>query len=263
MSDKHPDKPAFLRKQYEFAAHLRNPDRHAKPPEVEERRMAIYRGLFYRNIEGFIAGGFPVLRRLYTDDQWHERVRGFFSRHRSRSPYFLEIAGEFLDFLRHEYQPGPEDPPFMLELAHYEWVELALSVSDKTADMSGIDPNADLLSGRPVLSPLAWVLSYRWPVHMLGPDFRPESPPEQPTHIVVFRDRNDRVRFVVINAVTARLLQLLDDDERLSGRGALERIAGEMQHPDPAVVLDGGRQALEQLKSQGIILGTRSRPAAD
>jgi hypothetical protein len=30
-----------------------------------------------------------------------------------------------------------------------------------------------------------------------------------------------------------------------------------MSHPNPQVVIDGGRQTLEQLKGQGIILGVR------
>lgn len=251
------DTPAFIKQQYSFAAHIRDPQKNPPPDGIENRRIAIYRDLFYRNIEGFIASGFPVIRKLYNDKDWHRMVRDFMSRHRSKSPYFLEISREFLDYLQDERRNEPCDPPFLLELAHYEWTELALSVSDAPIDMDSIDPNADLLRGHPAISPLAWVLSYRWPVHRLGPDFRPSETPEQTTHIVVYRDRKDQVRFVLINPVTARLLYLVEEDKSLTGRAALERIAEEMRHPKPEVVMEGGRQALEQLKSQGIILGTR------
>lgn len=252
-----PDKPAFIERQYAFAAHIRDPQSNPAPADVEDRRMAIYRGLFYRNIESFIAGGFPVIRKLYNDADWHRMVRDFMAHHQSRSPYFLEISQEFLTYLQQERRPEAGDPPFLPELAHYEWVELALSVSDAAIDIDLIDPNADLFNGHPAISPLAWVLSYRWPVHQLGPDFRPAEPPEQNTHIVVYRDRKDQIRFVLINPVTARLLYLLEEDASLTGRDALEKIAAEMQHPKPEVVIQGGLQALEQLKSQGIILGTR------
>lgn len=257
MTDHKDTDPAFIRKQYEFSRHIRDPDNRARPEEIEDRRMAVYRRLFYKNIESFVSGAFPVLRKLYDGDQWRELVRGFIAEHRCQSPYFLEISEEFLRFIEQTHQPRDCDPAFMLELAHYEWVELALTVSDKSVDMAEIDPNGDMLSAHPVLSPLAWPLSYRWPVHEIGPDNRPRNPPEQPTHIVVFRDRNDQVRFTLINPVTARLLTLLTDNETVTGRWTLQTIAAELQHPKPDVVVSGGLQAMEQLKSQGIILGTR------
>ncbi|MFM9709917.1 HvfC/BufC family peptide modification chaperone, partial [Streptomyces galilaeus] len=59
----------------------------------EERRMAIYRDLFFNNIEGFITSGFPVLRTLYSTDDWNTLIRRFFVEHDCASPYFLDIAG--------------------------------------------------------------------------------------------------------------------------------------------------------------------------
>jgi hypothetical protein len=44
----------------------------------------------------------------------------------------------------------------MLQLAHYEWVELALDVS--TLDFPEVRQEGDLLESRPVISPLAWVM---------------------------------------------------------------------------------------------------------
>ena len=48
--------------QTRFAAHLRHPATHPAPDDVEDRRMAIYRRLFFRNISNFLAKNFPVLR---------------------------------------------------------------------------------------------------------------------------------------------------------------------------------------------------------
>jgi hypothetical protein len=45
-----PDKPAFIERQYAFAAHLRDPDNNPAPAGIEDRRLENYRGLFYRNI---------------------------------------------------------------------------------------------------------------------------------------------------------------------------------------------------------------------
>lgn len=242
--------------QHAFTAHLRDPENNPAPEGIEDRRMGIYRDLFYNNIEGFLSKGFPVIRSIYNDENWHRMVRDFFSRHKSQSPYFLEISQEFLAYLQNERKAQSEDPAGLLELAHYEWVELALNVSDETIKLDDIDVNGDLLASHPVISPVAWSLSYQFPVHKMSADYLPEQAPEQPSYLVVYRNRNDEVKFMEINPVTARLIYLLDNNENMIGQQALEQIAQEMQHPNPELVMKGGLDALQELQSTGIILGT-------
>ena len=143
----------------------------------------------------------------------------------------------------------------MLELAHYEWVELALNISDQEIDLQGIDTETDLLDAVPVLSPLAWPLSYQYAVHRIGPDYLPKQPGEQPTYLVVYRDLNDEVHFLELNPVTAHLLQLISQDEQQTSRQMLTSIADQLQHPDPEVVIQGGLQILNDLKNRNVILG--------
>lgn len=247
----------FQATQYAFAAHLRDPDHHQAPAEVEDRRAGIYRELIFNNVESLLAGYFPVLHRLLPEDHWKGLVRDFFIRHRARTPLFTELARELLDFLHRERVTNPEDPPFLLELAHYEWVELALMISEKEPDLTGLDKNGDLLAGVPVLSPLAWPLSYRFPVHRIGPGNQPQEPPPEPTHLVVYRNREERVEFLETNRVTQRLLQLLGEGPDRSGRARLEQIAAELHHPTPEQVITFGAGLLEDLHDRGIVLGTR------
>ncbi len=251
-----PSRPEFQAQQLRFTAHLRDPERVPPPPDVSERRVAVYRELLYNNVESFIAQGFPVLRQLYGEAAWHGLVRGFFARHRARTPYFLEIPREFLRYLQEAYVPGPQDPPFLVELAHYEWVELALSVTDAEADPDQFDSEGDLLDARPVLAPTAWYLVYTWPVHRIGPAYRPARPPDRPTFLLVYRGRDEAVHFTELNPVTARLIELIEAGDRPSGRAMLEQIAAELHHPAPEQVLAGGRAILEQLHEAGAIPGT-------
>ncbi|GLS24733.1 DUF2063 domain-containing protein [Marinibactrum halimedae] len=255
----------FQQTQVALAEHLRDPDNNPGIDGVEDRRLKIYRDLIFNNIEGFIASGFPVLRSLIEDDHWHTLVRGFVVSHQCHTPYFLEISQEFLAYLQQEYQPEPWTPDFIRELAHYEWVELALDVSTETFPTE-IDRNGDLLNGQPVVSPLVWSLSYQYPVHHIGPDFQPESPPELPTFLLVYRTREDEVRFMETNAVTSRLLQLLQGEsegllegkaQRLTGREALLVIASELQAPDPEQIVSMGLEILQQLHNCDILCGTR------
>ncbi|SHF56153.1 hypothetical protein SAMN04487965_2251 [Microbulbifer donghaiensis] len=248
------DKPRkFQRLQREFAAHLRAPDICAPPAEIEDRRMGIYRDLIYKNIESFIAGGFPVLRSLYSNERWHTMVRDFVHRHTSHSPYFLQISEEFLHYLQNERGTQAGDPPFLLELAHYEWVELALDVSEAEFP-AGLLADGDVMASVPVVSPLVWSLSYRYPVHRIGPAYQPQEPPKTPTFLLVYRDREDEVGFMEINAVTARLLQLAEA-EALSGRQLLQKLAGEMPQTDSDALQKFGRELLQKLLRVGVIAG--------
>lgn len=259
-------KTGFIEQQYRFAAHIRDPDNNPAPDDVEDRRMAVYRELFYNNVEGFLSGTFPVLRRLVDDNAWHAMARDFFARHRCHSPLFLEIPREFLNYLDQERGQRPQDLPFLKELAHYEWVELAVSVAETDIppepDGTGFDEtSADaLLDGRPVFSPLAWPLAYQYPVHRISPDFIPETPGEQPTYLLVFRNSEDAVEFIELNAVSARLFALLQESRNGTGRQMLEQIATELQHPQAEVVIDGGRSILRDWHQRGIVIGAEYTP---
>jgi hypothetical protein len=251
----------FTQVQRAFAAHLRDPQHCAPPAGIEDRRMRIYRELFFNNLSSLLAQGFPVLHQCLGPQRWQALIRAFLTEHRAATPLFPEIGQELLAYLGEGRTPQPEDPPFLLELAHYEWVEAALLFSDADAGPELADPNGDLLAGVPVVSPLAWNLSYRFPVHRIGPEFQPAEPDPEPTHVVVYRNRQERVEFLKINLVTQRLLQLLQDGTERTGLNALETIAAELNHPRPQQVIEGGRGLLVDLRARHILLGTR-RPAS-
>lgn len=241
--------------QRAFAAHIRDPGGNPPPADVAPRRMAMYRELFFNNVESFLSGNFPVLRSLYGDAAWHELAQDFFARHRCRTPYFHAIPKEFLAFLRDERGEQPGDPPFLRELAHYEWVETAVAMAQGEAPPA---LNGEGLNEPLALSELAWPLAYRWPVHKIGPASRPEQPPAEPTLLVVYRNREDRVAFLEINPVTHRLLELLQAEPGQTGAVYLNRVAAELHHPDPDAVLRHGIGILAALAEREAI--GRSRP---
>ena len=128
------DADATLALQREFARHLRDPELFPPPEGLEERRLKIYRELFYNNIEGLLATNFPVMRQLLGDTRWHRLVRDFYREPASHTPLFTEIGREFQRYLETRIDAGRGDPPFLTELAHYEWVELALSLDERDID---------------------------------------------------------------------------------------------------------------------------------
>ncbi len=246
--------------QYRFAAHIRDPANNPAPDGIEDRRLAIYRELFFNNVSKFLASTFRVIRKILGEEAWIRLMRDYFAKHRAETPLFPEMPYEFVRYLEAERDPQADDPPFLLELAHYEWVELALAVDAAEPDLDDIDREGNLLEGLPVLSPLAWPLAYKFPVHRIRPDFQPAAADEQPTFLVVYRDLADKVGFIEINAVTARLLELLGStgNELKTGRAILELCAAEIKHPEPATVVQGGAEILNNLRRHDVILGTRT-----
>jgi hypothetical protein len=233
-----PKMPSFIDTQYQFSAFLRDPDNQPMPDNIEPRRMAIYRELFYNNIEGFIANGFPVLRQITSDDAWHSMIRDFMIKHHCKTPLFHEIGREFMAYLKND-RDNANDPIFIQELAHYEWVELALSVLDNEVEPSYVNSNQDILDVSFKTSPLAWPLVYNYPVHQIGPDFQPKEESNSTVHLLVYRNKEDNITFLELNPVSARLINLLN--EGLTGQMAGEKITAELRHPSPQVVINGAR----------------------
>ncbi|MBT8092808.1 MAG: putative DNA-binding domain-containing protein [Gammaproteobacteria bacterium] len=252
------DKRAFQDQQYAFAAHLRDPEHVAAPAGIEDRRMAIYRKLFFNNLNNLLATMFPVLRKIHSDARWRRMIRLFMQQHKAETPYFLQLPEEFLLFLQNEFKPDEHDYAFLTELAHYEYAELALAVSTEENDLADVDPDGDLLSNAPVKSKLVWAYAYHYPVHRISPDYLPDSPAEQPVYLAVYRRSDDKVRFLELSAVTAALLDAIDNnDDNRSGEELLRELAETIHYPDVEALTGHGATALEEMRQLEIILGVR------
>ena len=249
----------FQDKQYAFAAHIRDPDNTVAPEGIEDRRMAIYRGLFFNNLYNLLGTFFPVLRKITPNERWRHFIREFMKIHRSKTPYFLELPEEFLGFLQNEYQALDDDPSFLTELAHYEYAELALRVSPDENDLTRIDPDGDLLGDVPVKSELAWAFAYHFPVHRVSRDFLPTEASPEPTYLTIYRRADDSVHFLELNAVTAALLDAVENNEaHRSGEELLRVLAATIHYPDVDALIKHGSEALEEMRQLEILIGTRS-----
>ena len=246
----------FRRTQAEFAAYIRNPDANPIPADVIPQRMAMYRELFFNNIDSFLNSSFPVLRKILNDSQWLELAQDFFATHRCRTPHFSEIAEEFLDYLQNRH--NSDDYPFLLELTHYEWVEMALAIS-KAESRKGDSAFVENMSQQAIaVSPLAWPLAYRYPVQSISTEFLPLTPPEQPTYLIVYRDQDDNVRFMQTTPLTFGLLQILEQHQSISCDACLHLMADEAPHLKKEMLLEEGLLILQDMAAKGIII-----PAGD
>lgn len=247
-----PAVPAGLQAwQNTFGQRLRHGRRAPCPAGVPVGRMAVYEGLVFQRLRGFLDRCFPVARATLGEARWTRLCRAFLRDWRCATPWFREIPQAFLAYLDSGACRQPL-PRWCGELARYEWAELAVDVMDVAVPPHR--PDGELLDGVPLANPALLSLDFAWPVQRIGPDFRPRKP--EPVHLAVYRDGQDVVRFMALSPASARLLALLDGTR--SGRAALETLAAELGRAADAAFIDFGRHSLAELRHHGVLLGERA-----
>lgn len=245
---------SFKTLQHEFSRHLKGEALPESLQHVEPRRLHVYRELFFNNVKGFIDSAFPVLHSLYSDADWEQEIRAFWRTHDCQTPYFLGIAEEFLVYLAEERDAQASDYPFMLELAHYEWVELAIATRKTSQSQGSYAAWLENEAHEVALSELAWPLSYRFPVQHISQTFCPSQPSEQGVFLIVYRDSDDEVRFMEINGLTAQMLHLIQQEGHITSAALKSQLIELLPQFDIEQIRLGVDQMLTKLGKKGILV---------
>lgn len=243
------------RLQNEFAARIRNPDSNSVPEGVDPARMRVYQDLIYNGTEELLENCFPVIYEIASDELRESLIRGFLSDHSAESPLFYEVPEEFLSYLI-EGREEPSDPPYLAELAHFEWMELALELTDEQRPKN-IDPVGDLYHDIIEPSPLMEVVGYHYPVHEIDANNLPTIQDKSSYCLAVYRDKDEVVQCLVLSAIATRLLQFVRQHE-LSGQQAIELLAKEMPGSSFEDLKETGMGIFQQLLEADVILGTKA-----
>ncbi|MNI69116.1 hypothetical protein D3C73_1248470 [compost metagenome] len=139
----------------------------------------------------------------------------------------------------------------MVELAHYEWVEMALQQSE--AEAFAVSDAGQLMTRALQISPLAWPVAYAWPVQLLGPDYQPQVPTAQPTLLLVRRAEDWSVKFSELSPLAWRLLQRISELPQLSGAEQLQGLAVEAGAVGSNEFIENGAALLRQMHAEGVI----------
>lgn len=240
----------FQRYQRALTAHLRSPQQHNPPCGVSPHRVAVHADLIFNNFNGFLESTFPVLRRVLKKKRWQQTVRACLSEYRSPYPLFRHIPLAFLDWLATLDLAARGLPPFAVELAHYEWLELKLDMDPRRARWRK-HAYAPLEQALPV-NPVLELHAYRFPVHCIGPDQHAQQPAAAPVFLLLWRNRAHQVRFMTLNAAAAQLLCALQQGE--SAINAVTRLGLPVSDRH-----DELQQLLDRWLAEDILLG-RARP---
>jgi len=248
------DLPSFQRYQLAFTARLRDP--HNQPPiaGVPAERMAVYEEVVFNNLFESVSACFPVAQKVLGKRKWLKLVQAFLREYSANSPLFRKIPEQFLQFL----ETADSDlkhtlPPYLYSLCQYEWVELFVASMADAKHKGNIDPSGDLAKHQPIFTATMQLLDYEYPVHKISQRYKPEQ--KESTQLLVYRNAEDQVKFIALNAVTYRLLSLLQQ-QAITSEQALTLIARELHHTQPESIIKFGLGILEDLRKQGVIIGT-------
>lgn len=246
----------FILAQREFARHLRDPRNTPAPPGLPAERVAVYRHAVRHNIAQFMHDNFPRVRDALSEAAWNVLLDEYLREHAAYTPVFSRLPGEFLAFLEAR-GTAPGLPDYLQEIAHFDWLENDVGCDEAALPQAGIDATGDLLDGHIVVNPVHRLVTYRYPVHAVNAEYRPETPPAQATHLVAFRDREHQFGVLDLNPVAHDLFQRVRAAPERGARAALLALAQALGHTDPARVMEGGLAILERMRSRELLLGTR------
>ena len=245
----------FQKTQQEFANHIRNGDKKGSPDNIPHERMQVYKDCFFNNIDELLSSCFPILHNIIDAQEWHALIRDYYANHHAQTPLFHEIPQEFLTYLLQEHS-NIIDFPFLTELAHYEWMQLMLiTAAGKSPE---IKKHKDiLLEVNLAMSDVAEVVAYHYAVHRIKSDYLPKENEKIDTYLCVYRNSHDEINVTELNALSARLLQILKTAPQ-SGIKCMSQIAKEMQYSNTQQFIKNNLAILNHLYEQGVIYVQKS-----
>ena len=249
----------FQRYQQAFTAHIRHPKAHKKPAGVSSTGTAVYREIVFNNLLSAVSACFPVCQQVLGKRAWLKLVRQFLSQHQANTPIFREIPEQFLLFLTMQ----DSLPAFLWPLAHYEWIELALSSQVTTNQHCSCI--MQLLDEIPILAPAHRLLQYDYAVHQISAKYKPKHLHKtyllKKTYLLVFRNTEYKIKFIVLNATTFMLLKTIEG-KQLTGRQALLNLSEQLKNDgnllEPSVITHFGLEILQDLATQQALIGSVS-----
>ncbi|MDI1231876.1 MAG: putative DNA-binding domain-containing protein [Methylobacter sp.] len=246
---------AFQTVQRQFLAYLRSPEQRLLPTGFAHQGAAIYVDLLYNKFNDSLTTCFPVTHAILGEMAWQRLLKDFIAEHRCLSPYYRQIPDEFVLYLQDERQLK-DDPLFLTELAHFEWIELVLSIAEAEPVVAQALSDAQLMDAVPVFAPVMRLLHYVWPVQQINLAYQPDELPPVATHILGFRDTADQVQFIALNPATASLILHLQN--RYTAKQALQELGKGMTPSELSNLMLFGKGILADLYSQGVIIGSHT-----
>jgi hypothetical protein len=220
----------------------------------EVARLSVYRVLVRKRLSEAVELAVPRTRAR-LGGLFDEYFARFLVERGPRSHYLRDVTTEFLDFLEPCAADDSRLPPWTLELARHEALDVLVGSLAETGAAGAtieLDPDAGL-----AFSATARVVRYRHAVHRLSVDPDDRSAPERAdVALFVYRSPENEVRYLELTPLAAGIL-----DGLLAGgtlRAALEHATRELGMALDDTVLEGAARVLADLSERGAIVGAKA-----
>ncbi len=265
--------------QAAFTSHLRDPALYARPNGTRAARMAVYREIVFNNICASLTACFPVLHSMLGKRMFKRLMRDCFRYGQFESPLFQDIPAAFVAYLQNHASDAQQDvetnfhtqthaaekpaqgnasllvPAYAAELAHYEWLELAISRQPTRpigAEHLPVVDSAEALATQVIaLTEAHYLAQYRYAVHSLSR--RNRQPTPAATQLLIYRTRSHTIQFVVLNGLTAALLAQIQAQPGMTVEGHLDRLAKQLPAYPRDNLIQGGLQTVFALYQQSAL----------
>jgi len=234
-----------------------------------QNRLKLYEELLFAGIESTLSSLYPFCRRFFNSRDWHQLVEQYRRQYPSASYQLYKSAEAFPQFLS-EQEALMTEIPFLIDLSHYEWLEVVLLNAKDMALPNNLDTACPsqlttLSAMRPYWNPISHLYHCRYPIPSILDLMRRQedlSPPypfkKQSIDILLYRDMDTlSVRFFQLNELTSQLWQLCQTGKSyLEVFQLLQKNIAALHSIDFRVILEEGFKLLKQCHQEGILLGS-------
>lgn len=225
--------------------------------EAELERWLTYRNLVRSTLRNALSLAIPrTMARLGA--RFDASFERFLAERGPRTHYLRDVTREFLDFVEPLWRDDAAVPPWSLDLARHEALEIVVA---SLADVPATHAPGELDVERGLrFIEAARVVRYEYAVHRLpaAEDDR-SAPAQEPTALFAYRDRDHDVRYLELTPLAADLL------ERLLGGASLKSalLESSARHAlEPERALFSVAELLADLGARGALLGPAGDPLA-
>lgn len=245
--------------QRQITRYLREPKKSPLPQGADARRMNHYVRQFRGKLTRSLRQSLPVLISALGEEEFHSLLNEYVRLPRESLTGTATLAESFLHYVKSESDSRGLSS-LARDLADHRLKIESLFNSNAQISEDGVDREGDLLSGVPVLSELAEILSYRWPVHAIRADKLPTEAPESPTWLIIYRDRQFQEGYLELNRQAAAIaMRIRDNAAGRTGAQLLDDADADIPGFAQGLSRQAGSEILQSLRKRDIVTGVRKR----